>query len=38
MQAGVFGFVNNAHATAAKPVNDVVMRKSVADKRVGDGH
>jgi hypothetical protein len=38
MQAGIFGFVDNAHATAAKAIDNLVVRKSLADERVGGGH
>ena len=38
MQAGVFGFIDHAHAAAAKPVHDVVVGKNLADERVGGGH
>jgi hypothetical protein len=38
MQAGIFGFVDHAHATATEAIDDVVVRKSLADERVGGGH
>ena len=38
MQAGIFDLVDNAHATAAKAIDDVIVRKSLADERVGGGH
>jgi len=38
MQAGVFGLVNNAHASDAEFFEDPVVGECVADVRVSAGH
>ena len=38
MQASVFGFIDNAHTSTAETFDDAVVRKRLADERVGAGH
>jgi hypothetical protein len=38
IQAGVFGFIDDTHASSTKPFVDAVMRDGLALQRLGSGH
>ena len=38
VESGIFGFVDNTHATATELLHNAVMGDGLADERVGAGH